>query len=82
MTPRIPPRDPRIDPRPGDEFSSGEGKLKAKVVSITLEESGIALVRYKVGRHGEEYWATITSRPLEDWQYFIKDAAEVTCAKD
>jgi hypothetical protein len=74
-------RDPREDPLPGDEFTS-PGRLKAKVVSITIEETGITKVCYVVGRCGEDYWDTVVSRSLKGWQYFIKDAPEVTPAKE
>lgn len=50
--------------------------LKTKVVSITIEESGIAEVRYIVGRNNEEgYFPTVVSRSLKGWQHFIRDAA-------
>jgi hypothetical protein len=81
MSAPIPPteRDPKIDPRPGDEFAS-MGRLKARVIEVTFGEAGITHVRYRVGRYNEEYWDTICGRSLEDWQYFIKDATEVTSA--
>jgi hypothetical protein len=62
-------RDPRVDPRPGDELRGPV--VKTKVLSITLSESGTAEVEYTLaGLHfdyHEDYSSTVS---LERWKQF------------
>jgi hypothetical protein len=62
-------RDPRVDPKPGDEVAGPV--IKSKVVSVTTTEAGIAVVEYTVAAKSLEYHPEHTAKvSLEHWSQF------------
>jgi hypothetical protein len=72
-------RDPRVDPRPGDEV--GGPAVKALVLSVSMVASGIDLVMFTACGAGYNYRPEHSScRSLEDWQKFAKNAEVIHAA--
>lgn len=61
-------RDPRTDPRPGDEVAGSV--VKAKVLRILVDESGIIEVFFTANGRVFDYQATESSRSLDGWRRF------------
>jgi hypothetical protein len=69
-------RDPRKDPKPGDELFGG--CLKTKVLSITLDEAGVSSVEYSVSHKDHPYHPEYSARrTLDQWIYFAEPATRV-----
>ena len=64
-----PVRNPKLDPRPGDELIGPT--LKAKVTSILLGESGIVSVFYKVTTVAGHYDKHVCNASLSQWSRFV-----------
>lgn len=63
-------RNPKIDPRPGDELRGP--RLKTKVVSITLNTSGVETVCHEIADLNAEYDGRgFTHRTFNDWKHCV-----------
>jgi len=63
-------RNPKDDPKPGDEMFAP--KLKAKVVSILVGEKGIERVSYQIGPVSGTYDKQICTGSLANWARLVK----------